>query len=140
MMKRTKKTLSCLLLSVLPATAFADITFFNHTSAEVVTVSYRHLCSSLVDGGAIQPKGNYTLLQMYIDNNCYKECLVDVFASPSCDESKKIAKAKISGKEGGVIPSSITVLNAKYVVTGSGSSASIREADGGNGWFSGLFG
>lgn len=139
-MKLTKKIASCLLLSsLLPATAFADITFFNNTSSEVVTVSYRHLCSSLVEGGAIQPKGNYTLLQMYIDNNCYRECLVDVFASPTCDESKKIAKARISGKDGGV--TWVTSVNDKYIVTGSGSSASIKDANyGNNSWFGGVFG
>ena len=139
-MKFSKKTLSCLLLSsVLPATAFADITFTNNTTSSQVSFFYKHWCSNIVDGGVIQPNGGrYTLDQFTIDNNCFKECLVDVFTSDNCSENTKIARAKISSKEGGI--SNIANFSSNHIVEGSGSAASIREATGGNSWFGKFFG
>lgn len=141
-MKLSKKTFTCVLLSsLLPATAFADITFTNHSSSEM-TFFAKHFCSSLADKGIIQPRGgSYTLPHDIIKNNCYSSCTVEVFASANCETSKKIGTAVISAKQGGVVGNSIVTMNTNYIIEGSGSYAAIRDANTGvNSWFKSFFG
>lgn len=126
MKKKHLALLGAMTLSLVPFTAFADITIKNNTNTPATAFAGSSPCSNAAgEKGVMHPHSQVTIPDFLVGMYCNNDCVAQVFMSKNCS-GKAIASVTANKRDGIKSVKNNDTSSSAYHIEGTGKTITIE--------------